>query len=136
MYDEGTIREMPPLKGRLAILSNDLELALARVEALVVEVGKVEEEVQLWEAAERHNGENLDGLVRYVLCRYPDDQESQEPSSPTGQGGGPGPGPFPAVRPSSIPSMATFTSPSPLMRTGRPSRSLALSGRQVVLPPG
>ena len=36
MYDEGTIREMSPLKGRLAILSNELELALARVEALVV----------------------------------------------------------------------------------------------------
>ncbi len=89
MYDERTIREMPPLKGRLAILSNELELALARVEALVVEVGKVEEEVSLWEAAERHDGENLDGLVRYVLCRYPDDQESQEPSSPTGQGSEP-----------------------------------------------
>ena len=89
MYDERTIREMPPLKGRLAILSNDLELALARVEALVVEVGKVEEEVSLWEAAERHDGENLDGLVRYVLCRYPDDQEPQGSPSPTGQGGGP-----------------------------------------------
>ena len=89
MYDERTIQEMRPLQGRLATLSNELELALARVEALVVEVGKVEEEVSLWEAAERHDGENLDGLVRYVLCRYPDDQESQEPSSPTGQGGGP-----------------------------------------------
>lgn len=89
MDEERTTRQMTPLQGRLASLHGDLRSALGRLEELAQEVGKLEEEVRLWEAAERQDEENLGGLVRYVLCRYPDDQEPLGSPSPTGQGGGP-----------------------------------------------
>ena len=88
MYEERELDNMRPLQGRLAILSNQLELALSRLGTLVAAAAKVEEEVHLWEAADEWNEENLGGLLDFVPSRFPDSHEPQEPPAPTGKGVG------------------------------------------------